>query len=549
MTVKSFPALVALSASPGLVHAAGIEGPAAGGMAGLTEWVMWLLVVALLLVSLRRGSEAVRLRKKLLRGQELELAFREQALNEHSIVSTTDKDGNIIEVNDKFVDAFGYNREELLGKPHGMVYPGGDPVLFDEIARATLRGDIWSGETQIVKKDGSIALTQCTVVPMFDEYGNHLKNISLRTDVTRDRISRAQQQLTSCLEMLPDDVYVFEPDSLRFVYINRSGLRRLGWSAEEYRNKTVLDTTPNLDERIFRSMLAPLIAGDIPSLQSETTYRGRPIEAHLQMMETTDRKCRVVAVFRDISDRKAAEKARREFTAMVSHELRTPLTSIKGSLRLLLSGSAGALPENALSMLQIADGNSDRLMALVDDILDLEKIDAGQMDFTMEPIEAGELLTEALDAYRGYGAEFGVEFKGRGLDQPIHIHGNRERLLQVMGNLLSNAAKFSASGDSVEVSLVSQGDMARIEVRDNGSGIPEKARATLFDRFTQFGGEKGGGPRGTGLGLSIVKAIVDQHGGRIDFRSETGKGTTFFVDLPRTDNKDSGRMRARTQAA
>ena len=225
----------------------------------------------------------------------------------------------------------------------------------------------------------------------------------------------------------------------------------------------------------------------------------------------------------EIAERKKAENAKQEFTSTISHELRTPLTSIKGSLGLIQSGAICALPDKLQPMVDIAYANCERLMILINDILDIDKIEAGKMDVHMQQTEVGWLVEEALKANRDYGVEHGITFVRAETDKKMFVYGDADRLMQVLSNLMSNAAKFSSDGERVTLSAARDGDTIRISVTDNGIGIPEEFRESIFDKFSQIDSSDTKLKGGTGLGLSISKAIVEQHGGEIGLVSEVGR--------------------------
>lgn len=234
----------------------------------------------------------------------------------------------------------------------------------------------------------------------------------------------------------------------------------------------------------------------------------------------------------DISEKRKIERMKNEFISTVSHELRTPLTSIRGSLGLIAGGVTGELPPQVKVMVDIAHKNSERLVTLVNDILDIEKIESGNMQFDMKPLELVPLIEQALEVNRAYGDQFKVSFR---LERPQHavtVNADAGRLMQVMANLLSNAAKFSPADGTVNVSVQSAEKRVRISVADHGQGIPEEFRGKIFQKFSQADSSDTRKIGGTGLGLSITKAIVEQMGGSIGFDSEVGVGTTFFADLP-----------------
>ncbi|WP_432813323.1 ATP-binding response regulator [Pantanalinema sp. GBBB05] len=241
----------------------------------------------------------------------------------------------------------------------------------------------------------------------------------------------------------------------------------------------------------------------------------------------------VLAIVRDISDRKKVERLKNEFVSTVSHELRTPLTSIRGALGLVLGGVTGEIPPEAKDLLNIAYKNSERLVLLINDILDIEKIESGKMNFVIKPVHLLPLVEQAIAANRVYAEQFNVT-----LNLVVHcrpeqmVNVDSERLIQVLTNLLSNAAKFSPQGETVTV-IISQHDrMIRISVQDRGSGIPKEFRDRIFQKFAQADSSDTRQKGGSGLGLSIAKAITERFNGQLSFITEMGVGTTFYCDLP-----------------
>lgn len=235
---------------------------------------------------------------------------------------------------------------------------------------------------------------------------------------------------------------------------------------------------------------------------------------------------------KEIVDRERAENIKHEFISIVSHELRTPLTSIKGSLGLIKSGTVGDLPEKMQSMFDIAYSNSERLNLLINDILDIEKIKSEVVEFRMEPMDIVLLVEGAIEANEGYAVENNITFlKTRG-EETAFVLGDRDRLMQVLSNLMSNAAKFSPQGEQVEISVTRENDNVKVAVKDNGKGIPEAFRENIFEMFTQIDASDSRNSGGTGLGLNIAKTIVEHHKGTISLDSGVGFGSTFYFTLP-----------------
>ncbi|HEX4196461.1 MAG TPA: CHASE3 domain-containing protein [Caulobacteraceae bacterium] len=259
-----------------------------------------------------------------------------------------------------------------------------------------------------------------------------------------------------------------------------------------------------------------------------------PVNVTVRAMHMTDGL--YIGVYaRDISDRKRVERLKDEFVSTVSHELRTPLTSIAGSLG-LLAGGMGDLPPGPTRLIGIAHANCQRLIRLINDMLDVEKIESGKMKFDMAAVTLAEAARRSIDSVRGYADQLGVEIRFQASDDDLCVRADIDRLVQVGANLISNALKFSKAGDRVEISMLRRGRVARLSVTDHGPGIPDEFRARIFTKFAQADSSDTRQKGGTGLGLVIAKEIVDRHGGRLWFESEPGQGAQFHVDLPLVDD-------------
>jgi PAS domain S-box-containing protein len=232
----------------------------------------------------------------------------------------------------------------------------------------------------------------------------------------------------------------------------------------------------------------------------------------------------------DITERKQVEQLKDEFLSMVSHELRTPLTAIQAGVGLAASGALGELPDKAQRMLTIADDNSRRLMRLVNDVLDVERMKAGHI--ALERSESGleSLVQQAVQAVGAIAEESGVHIETTPASGSIVV--DSDRIIQTLTNLIANAVKFSPSGGTVHVRVTDQLDSVRFEVIDQGRGIPEEQLARIFDRFYQVDASDSRVYNGTGLGLAISQWIVAEHGGSIQVESEIGTGSTFSCRPP-----------------
>lgn len=241
---------------------------------------------------------------------------------------------------------------------------------------------------------------------------------------------------------------------------------------------------------------------------------------------------KLVSLNTALAEQKRVDKLKDEFISTVSHELRTPLTSIMGSLGLVRSGTFGVLPDKALQLLQMAESNGQRLVALINDILDVEKMESGSFSFSLELYSLNVLIEDSVAAADGYAIKHGVRLSASLLPDDVFINVDEARFMQIMQNLLSNAIKFSDTAGTVSVFLENLGGRVRISVQDQGRGIAMEIRDQVFNRFTQGDSSSTRSADGTGLGLSIAKGLVEKFGGSIGFETATGKGTTFHFDLP-----------------
>jgi DNA-binding response OmpR family regulator/two-component sensor histidine kinase len=229
------------------------------------------------------------------------------------------------------------------------------------------------------------------------------------------------------------------------------------------------------------------------------------------------------------------DRLKDEFVSTVSHELRTPLTSISGSLGLLVGHWAGKLPESAARLLAIAHKNSQRLGRLLNDILDIEKLESGRVVFNLSQVDMRTLVEQAIEDNRGFAEGYGVHIRLDTASVDGDVNADPDRLSQVITNLLSNAIKFSPADEEVLVVIERSGSVLRISVRDHGSGVPGTFRPHIFEKFAQADATSSRQKGGTGLGLSIVKQIVERLGGEVGFDDAPGGGTIFFVQLPASD--------------
>ena len=301
----------------------------------------------------------------------------------------------------------------------------------------------------------------------------------------------------------------------------------------------------------FATLLAPEARADFAQRWQTLTASHQPLLAELMpslrrdglelacewtltpLVNGSGRVLSVVAQGRDLSSQLEADRLKKEFTSTLSHELRTPLTSIIGSLQLINSGVIRHGEGEALELTTIAERNGQRLLDLINDLLDMEKIRSGSFDITPETIGVDDLVQEALVLNRAFAERYKVRLMTRSTLPEAQVQADRKRILQVLTNLISNAAKFAPDGSAVELDVNDVGNGIRISVQDRGPGIPEDFRARMFTRFSQADTAAARQKGGTGLGLAISKHLMELMNGHIDYEDRPGGGSTFWVELPK----------------
>jgi signal transduction histidine kinase len=374
------------------------------------------------------------------------------------------------------------------------------------------------------------------------DHGDSTGRVWLFTDVTRENAFRVElAELTGLLQLTVENVS-------EGVALVDADLRLMLW------NEAFIELLGHPRDALYGGAdfmaLARLTAerGELGSEGAEQTLEniraslrtqeGRTLELRrddgrvLEVRRKSLAGGRFILTARDKTDEHRAARLKDELVSTVSHELRTPLTSIYGSLALLKSGKVSQLPDAAIRLLDIAKRNSERLMRLVNDLLDMDKLELGKATFNFAPTDLGLLMREAATQSEPYLERFSILLKLDLQDEPLTVHADADRLMQVMNNLISNAAKFSFEGAEVTLRLKMADGRALISIIDRGRGISPAFRKRLFGRFAQEAGTSERGQPGTGLGLAISKAIIERHGGTIDLDPHTKVGATFHIMLP-----------------
>ncbi|GAB7538513.1 ATP-binding protein [Burkholderia sp. 3C] len=346
----------------------------------------------------------------------------------------------------------------------------------------------------------------------------------------QSRVSHLAAHNRELFDHVGDAVLTIE-DGVHICDANEAGYALLGLAA-------LPDDGVPLDS-LLPAELAERLRTDTPPASCQAHVRGPagdafPADIRISRWRNSTRP-RVSLVIRDLTEQRRLDRLKDDFLSTVSHELRTPLTSVKGAIDLLAGGAAGALPAPAQKLVDIARRNGERLGRLIDDVLDVAKLEADRMALQRRACALDTLLDEALAANLDYARRAGVVLTRVGKPFGCEVWVDPDRFLQVMANLLSNAIKNSPAGGAVEIRGHADGTRARIAVRDHGGGIPEAFRARIFEKFSQADERDRRVGTGTGLGLHITQVLVERMHGRVGLVSTPGHGAEFHVDLPLGD--------------
>ncbi|GET39625.1 HAMP domain-containing sensor histidine kinase [Microseira wollei] len=447
------------------------------------------------------------------------------------------------------------------------------PVEQLPVTRALLGEATWLDDMEI-EVNGERVILEVHAIPFFDKAGNVLYAINAFQDITKRRqaeqiltnysrdleyqigertkeLQWSEERFRSAFEDAPIGMALVALEG-QFMRVNRSLCEILGYSQDELLTKTFQEITHPDDLAIDLEQVQKMLAGEIHTYQVQKQYlhqRGHVVWVLLSVSLVRDNQedpIYFIAQIQDISDRYAIEQIKDEFISIVSHELRTPLTAIHGSLGILESGLYSNNSEQFNHLIQIALNNSDRLVRLVNDILDLERLECRKTELAMESCEVTDLIQQAVETVQPIADADHIHLDWKPL--PVTVWAAPDAIVQTLTNLLSNAIKFSPTGSTVWVraEVVEASEEFRenihtplpyiiFSIQDQGRGIPADKLETIFGRFQQVDVQDSRRRRGTGLGLAICKSIVQQHQGQIWAQSVLGAGSTFYFTLPVQD--------------
>ena len=451
-------------------------------------------------------------------------------------IVTKTSDGVITGWNPAAELIFGFDASESIGQRIDIIVPEDRRAELDDIMARIRAGElVRHHETVRQTKSGAQIDVSLSISPIKSASGEVIGACKIAREITEQKL--AEEKFKLAFEACPSGMVMTNRDGV-IVLVNKETEHLFGYRREELIGRPVEILVPErFRPQHIRDRVQYLTKPKTRYITAAYEFYARrkdgtefPIEVGLNPIRTAQ-DLLVLSVVVDITERKRLDRLKDEFVSTVSHELRTPLTSIRGSLGLLMGTAARDLPEQARRLLAIAESNSQRLVKLVNDILDIEKLESGQIAFKFKVVDIRPLIEQIVDANLGFAHTYLVRLRA-----DFQIEGelwvDPDRLSQALTNLISNAIKFSPPDGEVVVGVGRNGDGFRLSVRDHGEGIPAEFKPRIFQKFAQADGTSTKKTGGTGLGLSIAKEIVGRLGGELAFADAPGGGTIFYLDLP-----------------
>ncbi|WP_168210525.1 sensor histidine kinase [Persicimonas caeni] len=414
------------------------------------------------------------------------------------------------------------------------------PEIEATAVRLLESGDRHAMNQYFVLPTGEPRILHAEIEVMRDEDGTPYKVRGTVQDVTElRRVEALHRRLGRILEHSSTEVLVFDAESLQITRANQASRHNLEYSADELEELSILDVLPSSPRRRFEQRLCEVREEGRDVVRFDTSAKrsdGSKYPVSVQLLYSgLDLEPVFVAIIEDTSTREEVDRLKDAFLGLVSHELRTPLTPLDGLLEVMKREIDADEQPRLRRMVELAHSNTHRLLEVVNNLLDLRRLTSEEgIELERRPCDLREAIDDSI-------AENQALFFGRSLsyalglpEEPLCTRVDRRRIVQVLTNLISNAAKFSKPGGRVEINLVRDEGQAEIQVRDYGEGIAEEFQPYVFDKFTQAHTPMERSYQGTGLGLALSRKLVEMHDGDISFETALGEGTTFFVRLPLT---------------
>lgn len=481
--------------------------------------------------------------------EETKLQFSTVLAYSASGIFTTDVDGIVKSWNPGAEKIYGWTAKEMVGTSITKTFPPHMLQNYDSIREALLSGKtIERAERQRMHKNGSLIWVEMSYGMINDPFGKMIGACVVVQDISSQKaalesITRSEERFRAFVDVTGDWIWETDKEG-NLVFSNPAIYRVLGYQVEEMIGKNLLYFSFVEDREKMENQFKTYAAQKIGWVQQSMRLMHKDsserwLESNASELLNDRRELQGFrGACRDVTELRNLDKIKNEFISLVSHELRTPLTSIHGALTLLTRRTFS--PDEAKELLETAQRNSARLTRIINDIMDVEKLQLGKFEFNFKKVNMRDVILEAIKSSEIIARKLDVKIASVGMSLEAQVKGDYQRLVQVMMNLLSNAIKLSPAHGTIYVMLESLEHSIRVSVSDEGPGIKESFRPKIFERFAQEDSSSKRTYQGTGLGLSICKNIIEGHGGTIQYTTQVGKGTTFFFDLPQYNGLKGG---------
>jgi PAS domain S-box-containing protein len=538
---------------------AGGPGPANMGGIGKTRRVSWTLrplkgpngEIQYVIVS---GQDVTDQRQMEMALLSSEARYREVVENSLGFVFTCSMEGRLTSLNAFTAETLGYRAAALTGRAVTELMDAAGAAAFHDCLRTLETQDEWQGALPLRRSDGvyrriAVRSRRMQLPGERPFVLNHGMDVTEQFEA-EEALHLATRQRELILESVGEGIYGIDLDG-KLTFINEAGARALGYQPEQLKGRDVHEIIhhSHADGTPYSKSTSPILQAlrrcEPIRMRDEVFWRqdgvAIPVEYIANPLMEDGRISGMVVAFQDVSERRRLEKMKDEFISTVSHELRTPLTSLRASLGLISSGALDKRPEKQRQMIEMAIGNSDRLIRLVNDILDFDSVEKGRLPLHRQPVEAVDMLRRAADVAHDAALQARIAFRIEA--PPAPVFADEDRILQVLNELVTNAIKFSAQDTTIRLAAqpvcvaesianpLGLGEVCFI-VEDQGRGIPPEKLERIFERFQQGDASDSRALGGTGLGLALCRSIVEQHGGRIWAESTPGQGSKILFTLP-----------------
>lgn len=494
----------------------------------------------------------------------------DSAVDDAAII-ITDSDGTIIWANQDYSELTGYSLIEVFGHQITILKRGQkDSSFYREIWTDIGSGKIWSGQVVNQRKDGSRYLEAVEIRPVISDDGSITHILIIKKDITEHKAAKkplmsktqkrtieddltepmaqlteiakaldhARSQMSAMLDAANDGMMLLSPEG-KILRINESFSRMFSVNETEVLDRPYSDHAEHWETVFGNDSIVELLLdeSDCDKSEERTFMQEWPVRRELQVYsssvrDTEDDYLGKLVVFRDITPEREAERLKSEFVSLVTHEFRTPLTSIKGYAEMMLDGDTGELTDEQREFLETVCRNADYLSELVDELLEVSRIEAGAMRLDIREFDISATIEKVVDQMRPQ-----IERKEQELSIDVpqdvpKVEADERRTSQIILNLVSNAHKYTPSDGNITISAAAERDHVRVDIADNGIGLTEDERDQIFSKFFRADNPETAKERGTGLGLWITRSLVEMQGGEISVQSRPGEGSTFSFTIP-----------------